>query len=80
MIIGAASFGRRMSWKEDSAAPTGHTLTFKGALRQVSDRLVLSLLFPQWVLRLGTPGMRSYARAYEELGVSPAQCVLHGVA
>ncbi len=71
MVIGGASFGRRMSWKEDGDAPTGHALTFKDALLKVSHRIVLSLLFPQWVLRLGTPGMRSYARAYGELSVSP---------
>ncbi|EIW55340.1 cytochrome P450 [Trametes versicolor FP-101664 SS1] len=67
MVIGAASFGRRMSWKEDGAMHMGHSLTFKDALLEVSNRLVLSLLFPQWLLRFGTPGMRSYARAYDEL-------------
>ncbi|KAI0631064.1 cytochrome P450 [Trametes polyzona] len=68
LVIAAASFGRRVSWNEDSVAPAGHTLTFKEALHEVSHRLFLSIIFPQWVLRLGTAKMRYFARAYEELG------------
>lgn len=68
MVIGAASFGRRMSWNEDSIAPAGHTMTFKDALHEVSHRLFLSIILPQWVLRLGTSKMRYFARAYGELG------------
>ncbi|KAL1946308.1 hypothetical protein VTO73DRAFT_15435 [Trametes versicolor] len=67
MVIGAASFGRRMSWNEDSIAPAGHTMTFKDALHEVSHRLFLSIIFPQWVLRLGNAKMRYFARAYGEL-------------
>ncbi|KAI0819406.1 cytochrome P450 [Trametes gibbosa] len=68
LVIGAASFGRKMTWNEDSVAPAGHSLTFKDALYEVSHRLYLSILFPQWILRLGTSKMRYFARAYEELG------------
>lgn len=28
-VIGAAGFGRRMSWKEDEIIPYGHTMSFK---------------------------------------------------
>lgn len=76
MVIGAASFGRRMSWNEDSIAPAGHTLTFKDALHEVSHRLFLSILFPQWMLRLGTAKMRYFARAYGELGVRACSSLL----
>lgn len=72
MVIGVASFGRRMSWIEDNVAPVGHSFTFKDALLEVSNRLLYSIIFPQWILRLGTPGMRCYTRAYDELRVSPA--------
>lgn len=27
--MGAAAFGRRISWNEDKIAPPGHTMTFK---------------------------------------------------
>ncbi|OJT02991.1 Cytochrome P450 4A4 [Trametes pubescens] len=67
MVIGVASFGRRMSWNEDSVAPAGHSFTFKDVLLEVSKRLILRIVFPQWVLRLGTPGMRRFARASGEL-------------
>lgn len=73
MVIGAASFGQRMSWNEDNIAPPGHSLTFKDALYEVSHRLLLRILFPPWALRFGTAKMRRFARAYDELGVS-AQC------
>ncbi|KAL1946312.1 hypothetical protein VTO73DRAFT_15439 [Trametes versicolor] len=71
MVIGVASFGRRMSWNEDNAAPAGYSLTFKNALQEVSKRLIFTILFPKWLLRLGTgipgTGMRFYARAYDDL-------------
>ena len=28
-VIGAAGFGRRIGWKEESILPSGHKLTFK---------------------------------------------------
>lgn len=79
MVIGVASFGRRMSWNEDNAAPAGYSFTFKDALQEVSKRLIFTILFPKWVLRLGVPGtgMRYYARAYGDLRVSPASVSLH---
>lgn len=79
MIISAAGFGRRITWQEDSVPPPGHMLTFKDAMYETSHNLVLSLIFPLWALRLGTPGMRYFARAFDELGVRfqfPLDCVL----
>ena len=29
LVMGAAAFGRRISWNEDTIAPPGHTMTFK---------------------------------------------------
>ncbi|KAI0350827.1 cytochrome P450 [Trametes cingulata] len=68
LVLGAASFGRRMSWNEEHVAPPGHSMTFKDALHEVSHRLTLRVVFPQWFLRIGTPKMRYFARAYDELG------------
>ncbi|OJT08415.1 Cytochrome P450 4A7, partial [Trametes pubescens] len=48
--------------------PAGHTLTFKDVLHEVLHRLFLSIIFPQWVLRLGTAKMRYFEIAYGELG------------
>ncbi|KAH9899366.1 cytochrome P450 [Cubamyces lactineus] len=67
LVIGIAAFGRRMSWKEDSVARAGHTMTFKEALYDVSHNLFLRILFPPWLLRYGTPRMRRFATAYNEM-------------
>lgn len=39
------------------------------ALHEVSHRLFLQVLFPDWLLRNGTSKMRYFYRAYGELGV-----------
>ncbi|KAI8969408.1 cytochrome P450 [Trametes punicea] len=68
LVIGVAGFGRRITWNEDAVAPPGHDMTFKDALNVVSRNLFLQVLFPHWVLRWGTPGMRRFHTAYRELG------------
>ncbi|KAI0642624.1 cytochrome P450 [Trametes meyenii] len=68
LVIGVAGFGRRITWTEDAVAPPGHQVTFKDALNVVSRNLFLQLLFPQWMLRWGTPTMRRFHTAYAELG------------
>ncbi|KAI0760159.1 cytochrome P450 [Fomes fomentarius] len=72
LIISVAGFGRRLSWKEDAIAPAGHEMTFKAsrrkeALNLVSRNLFLQLIFPKWVLRWGTPHMRRFHTASNEL-------------
>ncbi|EJF57962.1 614/534 cytochrome P450 [Dichomitus squalens LYAD-421 SS1] len=67
LVIGVAGFGRRMSWSEDQVAPSGHSMTFKDAMYEVSHHLVLKVLFPDWLLRWGTPAMRHFATAHDEL-------------
>ncbi|KAI0739045.1 cytochrome P450 [Daedaleopsis nitida] len=67
-VIGAAGFGRRMSWIDDNVAPPGHSLTFKEALHEVSYRLILHAIFPDWILRNGTRKMRYFHHACGELG------------
>ena len=36
--MGAAAFGRRISWNEDKIAPPGHTMTFKVISHILSSR------------------------------------------
>ncbi|KAI1786708.1 cytochrome P450, partial [Ganoderma leucocontextum] len=67
LVIGVAGFGRRISWKEDKIAPPGYTMTFKDALYEVSHRLLWRVMFPEWMLRWGTPTMRHFLRANKEL-------------
>ncbi|KAH9899278.1 cytochrome P450 [Cubamyces lactineus] len=68
LVIGVAGFGRHITWTEDAIAPAGHQMTFKDALNVVSRNLFLQVLFPQWLLRWGTPSMRRFDTAYTELG------------
>ncbi|KAH9941623.1 cytochrome P450 [Epithele typhae] len=90
LVIGVAGFGRRISWNEDSIAPQGHSMTFKAflhsdlaayamltldALNEVSHRLFLRILFPDWILRWGTPSMRHFIRAFEEIKLYLAEMV-----
>ncbi|TBU26975.1 cytochrome P450 [Dichomitus squalens] len=67
LVIGVAGFGRRISWNEDKIAPPGHSMTFKDALYEVSHRLWMKVVFPDWMLGLGTPTMRKFLRANREL-------------
>ncbi|KAH9941606.1 cytochrome P450 [Epithele typhae] len=67
MVISVAGFGRRISWKEDTAAPPGHKMTFKEALNIVSRNLFIELLVPKWLQRWGTPYLRSFHTAKQEL-------------
>ncbi|KAG1746237.1 cytochrome P450 [Suillus occidentalis] len=65
-VIGAASFGRPMSWKEDAVVPLGHQLTFKDALRTVAQDVILQCLVPRWAMGL-TKRLRRARLAFDEL-------------
>ncbi|KAI0766849.1 cytochrome P450 [Trametes elegans] len=68
LTIGTAGFGRRMSWDENNVVvQPNHIMTFKDAFTTAAHDLVLRVIFPMWMLRLGTARMRSFARAYSEL-------------
>ena len=66
-MIGVAGFGRRITWNEDKVVPPGYTMTFKDALYEASHRLPWRVIFPEWMLRWGTPTMRKFMRANVEL-------------
>ncbi|KAG1902247.1 cytochrome P450 [Suillus fuscotomentosus] len=65
-VIGAAGFGRPISWKEDAVVPLGHQLTFNDAIHTVSQNLILPLLVPRWVMGL-TKHFRRTRLAFDEL-------------
>ncbi|KAG1808691.1 cytochrome P450 [Suillus subaureus] len=65
-VIGAAGFGRPISWKDDAVVPLGHQLTFKDALHTVTQELTLKLLVPRWAMGL-TKRFRRARLAFDEL-------------
>ncbi|KAG2123324.1 cytochrome P450 [Suillus cothurnatus] len=65
-VIGAAGFGRPLSWKEDTVVPVGHQLTFKDALHTVTQDLTIKLLVPRWAMGL-TKRFRRARLAFDEL-------------
>ncbi|KAH6907559.1 cytochrome P450 [Coprinopsis sp. MPI-PUGE-AT-0042] len=67
-ILGAAEFGKKISWRDDDSKPAGHELTFKQALHYTSSELITKAITPTWALGL-TPRLRRARLAYKELGM-----------
>ncbi|KAF8895529.1 cytochrome P450 [Infundibulicybe gibba] len=65
-VIGAAGFGRPISWEEDSIVPPGHKLSFKDALHTVSINVMTKLKIPDWAMGM-TPCLRGIRLAFSEL-------------
>ncbi|PPQ93732.1 hypothetical protein CVT25_013072 [Psilocybe cyanescens] len=65
-VIGAAGFGRNISWKEDAVIPPGHSMTFKDALHVVTIEIFLKLIIPDWAMGL-TKRFRRARLGFEEL-------------
>ncbi|KAF8200949.1 cytochrome P450 [Pholiota molesta] len=65
-IIGAAGFGRGISWKADEITPPGYTMTFKESLHTVTTNVFIKLAVPRWAMGL-TETFRQTDRAYDEL-------------
>jgi len=61
-------FGRPISWKEDVVVPPGHQLTFKDALRTVTQGFTIKILVPKWALGF-TKRFRLTRLAFDELQV-----------
>ncbi|RDX47256.1 614/534 cytochrome P450 [Lentinus brumalis] len=74
-VIGSAGFGRSVSWQESAVPPSGHVMTFKDALDVIGHKLFYRLLFPNWALRWGTPGMRRFYQAYADIEKYMAEMV-----
>ncbi|TFK73973.1 cytochrome P450 [Pluteus cervinus] len=65
-IIGVAGFGRKVSWEDDEAIPSGHLLTFKNALHVVTTQVVLKLIVPDRLFGM-TEHLRNVRLAFDEL-------------
>uniref|UniRef100_A0A8H7XL65 Cytochrome P450 n=1 Tax=Psilocybe cubensis TaxID=181762 RepID=A0A8H7XL65_PSICU len=75
-VIGVAGFGKSMTWHdEDQGIPAGHSLSFKDSLHTASVDITIKLLFPDILLKYGTPRLRRVRKAYQELGVYMAEMV-----
>jgi len=68
-VIGAAGFGRGISWKDEVVVPSGHTMTFKESLHIVTTHLLLKVLVPSWAMGM-TAKLRKANLAFEELRVN----------
>ncbi|PSS35560.1 hypothetical protein PHLCEN_2v1488, partial [Hermanssonia centrifuga] len=67
-VIGAAGFGRRISWQDDLVVQPGHKLTFKDSLHHVSTDIVLKILCPDWFLQYAPiKRLNTCQLAYDEL-------------
>ncbi|OSX59381.1 hypothetical protein POSPLADRAFT_1059568 [Postia placenta MAD-698-R-SB12] len=67
-VIGAAGFGRQMSWKADLNVSHGHTMPFKDALHVISVELWIKALLPSWFVEWAPiPRIRAFRTAYTEL-------------
>src|SRR6266850_4219521 len=64
-------FGRRVTWTSDLDVPPGHQMTFKDALRILSNNLFLRIILPDWAMNL-TKHSREVRQAFIELKVCPA--------
>ncbi|KAK7033939.1 hypothetical protein VNI00_012566 [Paramarasmius palmivorus] len=65
-VIGAAGFGRRISWNEDHVVPSGHQLTFKQALHEVTTGVLVKLITPVWAKTFSARA-RQVDHAFDEL-------------
>ncbi|KAF8172489.1 cytochrome P450 [Pholiota molesta] len=65
-IIGAAEFGRSISWKTDNVALPGYTMSFKDCLDTVTTNVFVKLALPRWAMGL-TETLRRTDRAFDEL-------------
>ncbi|KAI0078339.1 614 534 cytochrome P450 [Panus rudis PR-1116 ss-1] len=65
-IIGAAGFGRRLSWTDEAVPDPGHKLTFRETLYTVSTDVILKVSLPKLAL-YATERTRKVKLAFEEL-------------
>ncbi|KAJ3769707.1 cytochrome P450 [Lentinula raphanica] len=65
-VLGAAAFGRRISWEDDEGIPSNHQMTFKDAMHEVYMNCFIKIIFPNWAMGL-TEHTRRVRLAFEEL-------------
>ncbi|KAK7682022.1 hypothetical protein QCA50_014986 [Cerrena zonata] len=76
-VIGAAGFGKRMSWNNVEAPPTGHKMHFQDAMEISSANVTTKALFPGWMVGLTKRG-RNIQLAFEELEKYMLEMVTEG--
>ncbi|KAJ3966044.1 cytochrome P450 [Lentinula raphanica] len=65
-VLGAAAFGRRISWEDDEGIPSNHQMTFKDAMHEVYMNCFIKIIFPNWAMGL-TEHTHRVRLAFEEL-------------
>ncbi|KAG2009543.1 614/534 cytochrome P450 [Coprinopsis cinerea AmutBmut pab1-1] len=65
-VIGAAAFGRKISWKDGDKCPPGHAMSFKQALGLSTDIIIARAAFSPFIRKL-VPRLRKMDIAYDEL-------------
>jgi hypothetical protein len=61
-------FGRQVTWTSDLVVPPGHQMTFKDALRILSNNLFVKILVPDWANNI-TKHTKKVHQAFIELKV-----------
>ncbi|KIP01931.1 hypothetical protein PHLGIDRAFT_320485 [Phlebiopsis gigantea 11061_1 CR5-6] len=51
-VMGAAGFGRNISWNDDDIVQGQHQLTFKQSLEAATSNVLLRMVLPKWVYKL----------------------------
>src|ERR1700761_264324 len=88
MVIGAAGFGKPMSWTSKSPLIAGHTMSFEHALSIVAHDFFLKIVLPSWAMRI-SKRLCTVRTAFDEFWVchrvclrlarlEPLSAVLHG--
>jgi len=76
--MGSLGFGQKASWEDDrSLKPGHHQLTFREALHNTAEDLVLSFALPWWIKAIPHPRLKRIRQATNELGVSIELTVLY---
>ncbi|KAJ3484828.1 hypothetical protein NLI96_g5371 [Meripilus lineatus] len=65
-ILSAAAFGRHIAWNDEVLPPSGHQMTFKGALYIVSHDYLFKMILPNWAMVL-TQRLKKLNVAFDEL-------------
>ncbi|PSR70452.1 hypothetical protein PHLCEN_2v13703 [Hermanssonia centrifuga] len=75
-VIGAAGFGRRISWEDDLIIPAGHKMTFKDSLHHASMDIPFKASFPDWFLQYApSKRLNRCKAAYDELDMFMTEMV-----
>ncbi|KAF9451960.1 cytochrome P450 [Macrolepiota fuliginosa MF-IS2] len=70
LVIGAAGFGQKVSWEDNTnEKPGNHKLTFREALHVTASELIFNFVLPNWIKSIPHPRLKKIKLATEELRV-----------